>query len=100
MDERIVSAADLPQEKDAESSLRPRSLREFVGQKQLKENLEVFIKAACQRKEALDHVLLYGPPGLGKTTLAHIIAKGDGGAALSHIWPCSGTSRGYGCGID
>lgn len=75
MDERIVSAADLPQEKDAESSLRPRSLREFVGQKQLKENLEVFIKAACQRKEALDHVLLYGPPGLGKTTLAHIIAR-------------------------
>mgnify|MGYP000855206729 FL=1 len=75
MEERIVSAANLPQEEETEKSLRPRSLREFVGQKQLKENLEVFIKAARQRKEALDHVLLYGPPGLGKTTLAQIIAK-------------------------
>lgn len=73
--ERIVSGADLPQEKETETSLRPHTLGEFVGQKQLKENLDVFIKAARQRKEALDHVMLYGPPGLGKTTLAHIIAR-------------------------
>ncbi|HBG22590.1 MAG TPA: Holliday junction branch migration DNA helicase RuvB, partial [Peptococcaceae bacterium] len=73
--ERIVSGADLPQEKEKEVSLRPHTLGEFVGQKQLKENLAVFIKAARQRKEALDHVLLYGPPGLGKTTLAHIVAR-------------------------
>lgn len=73
--ERIVSGADLPQEKETEVSLRPHTLGEFVGQKQLKENLAVFIKAARQRKEALDHVLLYGPPGLGKTTLAHIVAR-------------------------
>ena len=51
---------------DEEASLRPQSLREYIGQRQLKENLSVFIEAAKQRNEALDHVLLYGPPGLGK----------------------------------
>ena len=58
-----------------ELSLRPRFLREFIGQEQLKGNLSVFIEAARQRQEPMDHVLLYGPPGLGKTTLAHIIAN-------------------------
>ncbi len=58
-----------------ELSLRPRSFEEFVGQGKLKENLRVFLQAAAKRKEALDHVLFYGPPGLGKTTLAHIIAS-------------------------
>ncbi len=57
-----------------ELSLRPRLLKEFIGQDQMKLNLAVFMKAAQQRGEPLDHVLLYGPPGLGKTTLAHIIA--------------------------
>ena len=61
-------------EDDVELSLRPITLDEYVGQSAIKENLKVFIKAALERKETLDHVLLYGPPGLGKTTLAHVIA--------------------------
>lgn len=61
-------------EDDVELSLRPITLDEYVGQSAIKENLKVFIKAALERRETLDHVLLYGPPGLGKTTLAHVIA--------------------------
>ncbi|MBI4823239.1 MAG: Holliday junction branch migration DNA helicase RuvB [Nitrospirae bacterium] len=63
------------EERSYEFSLRPKTFDEFVGQEKTKENLKVFIKAASMRKEALDHVLFYGPPGLGKTTLAHIIAS-------------------------
>jgi Holliday junction DNA helicase RuvB len=75
MEERIVSAKVAMEEEQAEFSLRPKFLREYIGQSQLKANLTVFIEAAKQRGEALDHVLLYGPPGLGKTTLSHIIAN-------------------------
>lgn len=64
---------------DDDASLRPQSLKEYIGQAQLKENLAVFIEAAKQRHEALDHVLLYGPPGLGKTTLSYILANEMGG---------------------
>lgn len=71
--ERIVSA-DVMTEEYEEYGLRPGLLSEYIGQDKVKENLRVFIEAAKQRKEALDHVLLYGPPGLGKTTLANIIA--------------------------
>lgn len=74
MDERIISNHEL--ESDTfETSIRPDSLDEYVGQKEVKENITVFIKAALMREEVLDHTLLYGPPGLGKTTLAHIIAN-------------------------
>jgi len=71
----LTDSSATPEDRRVESMLRPETLSEFVGQKQLKENLAVFIEAAKQRDEQLDHVLLYGPPGLGKTTLAHIIAK-------------------------
>ncbi|HEX5131720.1 MAG TPA: AAA family ATPase, partial [Candidatus Krumholzibacteria bacterium] len=73
--ERLTSPADLADDAKSDALLRPRRLDEFVGQTELKQNLRVFIEAAKQRGEPLDHVLLYGPPGLGKTTLAHIIAS-------------------------
>lgn len=73
MSERLMQSEALAIEEEA--TLRPQSLEEYVGQKELKENLRIFIDAAKQREEALDHVLLYGPPGLGKTTLSYIIAN-------------------------
>ena len=71
---RLLDAKPNIQEDSYDSSLRPNSLAEYVGQTDLKENLKIFIGAALHRNEPLDHVLLYGPPGLGKTTLAHVIA--------------------------
>ncbi len=75
MDDRIISANLMMEEQAVELSLRPRYLAEYIGQTKAKENLKIYIEAAKMRKEALDHVLLYGPPGLGKTTLSNIIAN-------------------------
>src|SRR6266508_4899994 len=74
-DPRILSASAQEGDAQFEAGLRPRRLKDFTGQTKLKENLSIGIEAARQRGEAMDHILLYGPPGLGKTTLATIIAE-------------------------
>src|ERR1700752_3163061 len=74
-DPRLVSAARVDEDAQYEAGLRPRRLDDYIGQDRVRENLHVSIAAAVQRGEALDHVLLYGPPGLGKTTLAYVIAN-------------------------
>ena len=71
---RIMTTSYTPDDTEIEQSLRPISISEYIGQEKVKENLKIYIEAAKRRGESLDHVLLYGPPGLGKTTLAHIIA--------------------------
>jgi Holliday junction DNA helicase RuvB len=75
MSDRLINASRFDDDAQYEAGLRPRSLGDYIGQKRVRENLEVSIAAARQRGEALDHVLLFGPPGLGKTTLAYVIGN-------------------------
>ena len=74
-EERLITTGFRQEDEDAEQSLRPRTLADYFGQEKLKESLSVYMQAATARREPLDHILLYGPPGLGKTTLAGIIAS-------------------------
>ena len=83
MSERTVSSQLTDDERGLEAALRPQSLQEYVGQPRMKESLEICIEAAKRRGEALDHAIFYGPPGLGKTTIAHIIAREMGSAIRS-----------------
>lgn len=83
MTERTVSSQLTDDERGLEAALRPQSLQEYVGQPRMKESLEICIEAAKRRGEALDHAIFYGPPGLGKTTIAHIIAREMGSAIRS-----------------
>lgn len=90
-DNRFITSTKAQTDVEVENTLRPTSFNEYVGQEKLKDSLNIYIKAAKQRKEVLDHVLLYGPPGLGKTTLSHIIAtelgsqlKVTSGPAIEH----------------
>ncbi|MFR8854518.1 MAG: AAA family ATPase, partial [Oscillospiraceae bacterium] len=75
MEKRIITTAAIETDNEIELNLRPNTLDDYIGQDKVKNNLKVFIEAAKRRKEPLDHVLLYGPPGLGKTTLSNIIAN-------------------------
>ena len=89
--DRLITSTKTLTDSEVENRLRPTSFDEYVGQDKVKNNLKVYIQAAKQRHESLDHVLLYGPPGLGKTTLSHIIAtemgsqiKVTSGPAIEH----------------
>ena len=86
-DPRVVTASRVDEDVQYEAGLRPRTLDDYIGQERVRANLQVSIAAARQRREALDHVLLYGPPGLGKTTLAYVIGQELGVAVRATAGP-------------
>src|SRR5207244_13399673 len=92
-DPRVITAARVEEDAQYEAGLRPRRLDEYIGQDRIRENLQVAIAAAKQRGEPLDHVLLYGPPGLGKTTLAYVIANERGVQVRATSGPAIETPR-------
>src|SRR5450432_4002248 len=100
-----VAPTAAPGEREVDAALRPRTFDEYVGQRALTDNLKVFVQAALRRKEALDHMLFAGPPGLGKTTLAHVIAQELGvrlhvssGPAIDHKGVLAGLLTNLGAG--
>ncbi len=99
-DDRLISAVRVDDDAQYEAGLRPRRLDEYIGQDRIRENLEVAIAAAKQRAEPLDHVLLHGPPGLGKTTLAYVIANEMGVAIRSTSGPVTNLAAGEVLFID